>query len=437
MSDVRCQMLNVNCQMLYYLILLYLLILPFGQLLRIPTPYPGLTIYPSDIIISIIILTWLFRTTLRVVPNLRNGLHKLSSFNSQLSIPYSPIHKSLVVFTIIALISLLKDAFTTPLTETLSASLYLIRWIAYASLFPILITLRPDGRRGAKLTWYLILTFTLITIFGLTQYIFYPDLRPLADQGWDPHYYRLTGSELDPGYTGILLLIGLIFIFQQINTSNKQQNKKLLITYYLLLITLYSAIALTYSRATYLATITSAIIYSYFTKSWKFLLTCLTIFLLTWLFLPRPEGAGGNLARTTTIEYRLNNYQQTLQIIKDHPILGVGFNRLRYVKRDYGYLNSDEWQTLHSGAGSDNSFLFVLSTTGIIGFTAYLWLWLEILKSTWPKRKNVPIHYYLLPITYIAIIVHSQFNNTLFYPPVMALIWILLGLSFQNNHSKV
>lgn len=426
---VRSQLSDDRCLMLYYLIILYLLILPFGQLLRIPTPYPDITIHATDIIIGILFLTWLF------------GI-----FNSKLqhdrstALPrlVTPIHKPLGIFTLIALFTLLKDVINTPINETLAATLYLFRWAAYASLFPIILTLRRF-KTSANLKSYLTITFALITLFGFLQYFIFPDLRPLEIYGWDDHYYRLTANFLDPGFTGIILLIGLIYIFQFFDKAMGQLNNKTVNFYLFLFISVYIAITLTYSRATYLSLFIVALIYSYFKKSWKFLATSLAIFSITWLILPRPPGAGGDLDRVSTIKYRLINYQQTLQIIKDHPFLGIGFNRMRYAKREYQFVTLDEWQTSHSAAGGDNSLLFVFATTGLVGGTAYLWLWFIMLKSTYPKslQSKTTMEQWgngaMTFITLMAILVHSNFHNTLFYPPVMALIWILLGLSFSKH----
>jgi O-antigen ligase len=415
--------------MLSFLLALYLLLLPFGQLLRVPTPHPGIIIHLTDIIIGLLFFIWI---TIRM-------LSGISTTDSRPNV-YQPtsISRPLTVFAIIALLSVLKDIFTTPLAESITATLYLFRWIAYASLFPITLRLinHQDSRfpQHLNLNKLLIITFSAIALFGWLQYFFYPDLRPLANYGWDPHYYRLTGTFLDPGFTGILILIGLIHLFfKYISQKNHFNNYPSLITYYLLFITYYLAIAFTYSRATYLALITATLIHSWFIKSWKFLFTGLAVFLITLIILPQPEGAGGNLGRTDTITYRLTNYQQSFQIIKQHPLLGTGFNRLRYAKRDAQLVTMAEWQTSHSAAGFDNSLLFVLATTGILGLTAYLWLWYEILKSIWPKTPKKTISNYLLPITFIAIFTHSQFHNTLFYPPVMALTWILISLHFADH----
>ena len=222
-----------------------------------------------------------------------------------------------------------------------------------------------------------------------------------------------------------------------------------LIIAFLLIITslLYSSLALTYSRASYLALIGTSVVWLWFKRSARWALIIGFIFLITWLLLPHPVGEGGNLTRTSTINFRFINYQHALQLIKERPILGVGFNRLRYVQRDHGFLSADEWQTSHSASGIDNSWLFVFVTTGIIGFTSYLWIWISIFKSIWltgqlnkitlkQKNNKLLITNYQLPtiLTLVSLVIHSQFHNTLFYPPVMGITWIILGLALASKN---
>jgi len=81
-----------------------------------------------------------------------------------------------------------------------------------------------------------------------------------------------------------------------------------------------------------------------------------------------------------------------LRIIKDNPLFGVGFNSLRFMKRDYGFLNQD-WQESHSGAGVDSSVLFVWATTGVFGLGIYLWLFWKIAQlalSHHPRSQSPP-----------------------------------------------
>lgn len=174
----------------------------------------------------------------------------------------------------------------------------------------------------------------------------------------------------------------------------------------------------TYSRSSYLALIVASLVYSIISKRIIYILVLLTLFTASILVLPRPGGEGVKLERIFSIEQRIDNWKLGVQIWKDYPILGVGFNTLRYAKNLYANDQSDLLSS-HSGAGLDNSFLFVTATTGIIGLTAYLLLLYEVWNIGGLKLK----------LSLIAAIAHSLFLNSLFFPPVMIWLWILLGIS--------
>ena len=72
----------------------------------------------------------------------------------------------------------------------------------------------------------------------------------------------------------------------------------------------------------------------------------------------------------------------------------------------------------------------LLATGGVISFLAFLTLAAKILNSNFGNSG------FLIRGTVIAVIVHSLFANSLFYPWVMGIIAILLGLSQKNTGTK-
>ena len=83
----------------------------------------------------------------------------------------------------------------------------------------------------------------------------------------------------------------------------------------------------------------------------------------------------------------------------------------------------------HAGAGTDNSFLFVLVTTGIIGLVSYIYLLFSILKSMFRKITKKNNLAYITFSSCIAVIVGSFTINALFYQFVMLWLWILIGIT--------
>jgi hypothetical protein len=181
----------------------------------------------------------------------------------------------------------------------------------------------------------------------------------------------------------------------------------------LLLVAIAIAVLFTYSRATYLAFI-GWLIYSFSVKtSRKLAVSALILLIVLTPFLPRQIGEGTKLERTSTIISRLNNWQESTQIIAGNPMFGVGFNTLRYIKGN----QHDLTQSLRSNAASgiDNSFLLLAATTGIFGLWQFFLLIIRIYRVYSPSD---------LKSQYIPILIHSLFSTTLLYP------WVLVWFCF-------
>jgi len=381
------------------LFFIFLVLFPFGQLTKIPLAFlnsPEIHLYLTDIILFLLVLGW--------------GIWRFFINKRKYQLP--PLTKPIFIFILIGGLSL---AFNSPLftgREVGVGFLYLLRWIFYAGLYFFLFDFKK------KLSWlrkdwscFLIIIGSMVGILALVQHFLWPNLKALEVLQYDPHFYRAVGTFLDPGFTGIILVLTLILM----SVKNLGKNWWLWGVWGIV----YIALTLTYSRASWLAFFVGMSVLSFYKKSWKLFLFIAGLLVLTWFLIPQPVGEGGKLTRTYTIQSRFENYQQAVKIIKERPILGVGFNNLRYYQKKQGFLTEENWQTNQAGAGLDNSWLFVLATTGILGFVSYLWLDWKALG----RFKNI-----LVVSSLIAVFIHSFFLNSLFYPWVMAWLWLLLAM---------
>lgn len=353
-----------------YLFFALLIIFPLGQLAR------GL--YINDILVFITVIFWLIRS-------------------SPSKIVKDPIFKPLCYFAAAMFLSLGINSFRFPLENLFASSLYAFRFLAYAGLYFVAKDLILEKKTILRLMEIAVL---IVAAVGLIQFIFLPDVSFLKAYDWDDHYFRLVSTFLDPGFTGAILVLGMVLAFTQ---------KSILKTIFL-----YIALALTYSRASYLMYLTSFASLSWFQKSAKIFLIALVALLLTIPILPKSTGEGTKLGRENSIQARLNNWKHTINVWSKYPFLGIGFNTYRF--------ETKVAPESHSG-GADNSLLLVLATTGTIGFAAYAFL----LKKTWDYGDI------LFKASLAGVIVHSMFNNTLFYPWVMEWLWILLALRVRTS----
>lgn len=276
---------------------------------------------------------------------------------------------------------------------TAHGSLYLLRLWSYSMIAVYVFNFVKDRKAVVS---SLLAVSAASAIFGWIQYFFWPDLTALKYLGWDDHLLRMVGTFLDPTFLGLILVLGIILAFKL--------NLKLIL-YFLLF-----SLAFTYSRASYLV-------------AGLFLLLkkqnlALAFFILVVLFLPKNIGEGTNLARTVSGNSKLYNYQETIEIIKKTPVFGVGFNNICKAKEIY--LNDLNINS-HGCNGADSSILFLIATTGIVGLILFV-----------SFLTRIPNSQYLI-YSLGAVLVHSLFVNSLFYPHIMFWIFALIGSETKSE----
>lgn len=338
--------------------------------------------------------------------------------------------KPIFLFTLVGFFSILFNPLGLDETALLTSVLYLIRWILYATVYFMLVS--QDKKFLKKFSDLLLIPITLFIAIGYIQFIFYDNLKNLIYLGWDEHLYRLFSSFLDPNFAGTFLVISLIFLTYK--TIEYIKTKESIKIYFILILTFFNflAIYLTYSRSAIIMLFISVITFLILTKR-KILLPILLIPLIAFIFIsPKSfQTEGTNLLRIASGEARIQSASIALDIISKHPVLGVGFNAYRYAQNKYANLTDAKWETTHSGAGTDNSFLFVLATTGIVGFSAYIYLIYRIFrlgKINLNKSSFSPV----LIAVLAGVLVNSLFINSLFYVYIMEWVWIMAALT-ENN----
>lgn len=297
------------------------------------------------------------------------------------------------VFVLLSLltISLLIDFSKFTFFQNLVGALYLYRLHLYFIYFFYLRYHVQKKINFSKVIKNGILAIALLTIIStFTQYFLYPDLRNLFYQGWDPHLYRTFGVFFDTSITSAIF--GIFFL-----TLNQPVIKNI----YLLLI------ALSFSRSTYLG-LSLTLIYLFASQKKYVKIFLFFLFFAVLIFLiPKPSGEGVNLTRLYSIESRIEDYRQGIDLWKNKPLIGYGYNRIRYVKNS---------QSVHSGATYSSSFLTILVSSGIFGLISFIWV-------LWSLRKSNKSALVLL----IFISLVSLFDNIALHPFILFLLFVNLS----------
>jgi O-antigen ligase len=264
---------------------------------------------------------------------------------------------------------------------------------------------------------------------GLIQFSFYQSLRNLYYLGWDEHLYRLFASFLDPNFAGAFLVMSFMFVFHfLLETYNKKKYKFLTFLSVIAAVN-FIEIYLTFSRSALIMLVLCLTTYLVLVGKKRIIFVFAILLILLAIFSPKSfQTEGTNLFRVFSSEQRIESAKAAIKIIQENPIIGVGFNAYRYVMFDYGIVSDAKWETTHSGAGTDNSFLFVLATTGVIGLAAYLFLIYKAYFLAKLKLKKNRFGVVLIAVL-AGLIIDSFFVNSLFYVYIMEFLWIYLALT--------
>lgn len=384
------------------LVFFYLVFFPFGQLIGFIFNifYPDSpTIHLTDVLIGL--------TSFVTLVLYHRELLKLSWFRPFLNLS--------IVFFFGFIISALSFDIRFEL-----GLLYLIRLISYLIFFASSYFVFENSKNKDLLINSIVLLGLSIAVFGFLQYLWLPDLRTLKLLEWDDHYYRLVSTFLDPTFTGIILVLSYITALLKALDTKKN-------IYFLLLIPVILAIGLTYSRSSFLA-FTFANFYIIFNKvrRKKLLLTGFSLLLIIGIsLLPKDMGGEGvNLLRTNSIILKVENTYQGISVFSSTPLFGVGFNNICAVNMAKN--NMDAYS--HSCSGFDNSIVFLLASTGVTGVLSFAWLMYRLWVGTIETKNGL-----IWKSSIIAVLIHSMFTNTLFYPWIMGLVALLTSVSRKKT----
>jgi hypothetical protein len=342
----------------HWLLITLILSLGFGQLLRFD--FYDIPLYLHDVLVVAILLFQLYKVTNLVIPI------------------------GLKIFFLGLALGWLRALSLYSIFDLLVPFFYTLRLLAYLVLFVSL--------KQSKISIpYSIFSFSGIAtlVIGLSQYILLPDMRVFQYLGWDDHLNRLALPHFDPTFTAVMLVL---FMLSSLRLKS--------IFDILVLPFTTIAILLTYSRSVWLSLALTALPFLRFKK----VLLLIPIFLVAIYMLPQRFGEGTNLLRTYSISSRFNTDSSYVQKYKWDLLIGRGMNTL--------VLDSEPSMYEDHATGPNNSYLYLLTTTGVLGLVG----WILFLKSIYQKSTHKPM------IIFFA--VASLFNNVMFYP--FALLWVLL-----------
>ncbi|HLL60175.1 MAG TPA: O-antigen ligase family protein [Candidatus Nitrosocosmicus sp.] len=317
------------------------------------------------------------------------------------------LEKSLIGLIFIFFLSLLNGFWQFTWQQNLVGVLYLLRMVIY--LLFLIFLLKVDVKLKDIIGKAILLIIFLTSVFSLLQYFFYPDLRNLYYLGWDPHLSRIFAPFFDSSITGIIYVL----LFFWLSQKKFKWSKYIKIKYFILFV-IFMLILLTYSRIAYIGFIIGTIYYLNQKISKLKIFGLIALFTMLLFFLPRPFGESVKLERLFTIEARAKDYKSGLELFVKRPILGYGYNRLKYVR--------DVTLESHAGSNFSSSYLTILVSTGIIGIFVFMYFLYNFYMYLNTSSRGLLI-----------ILAGTSFLDNLFLTNFVLLVFILL---VSNLNSK-
>jgi len=332
----------------------------------------------------------------------------------------------LFIFIAICVLSLLSNFNSLKVLEMGHSSLYLVRFIFFLSLYFVIFDF--DKKFRIKIPYFMVLIGAIVLLIAYIQYFFYPSLRNLYYLGWDEHLYRMFSSFLDPNFAGAFFSLYLFLVLGLFESELKRRRKIRTVILGGLAVFAFISVFLTYSRSAILMLMIGLMVFFVLKKRANIVLFLTLTILIGIMFAPKAfRTEGTNLFRKVSIEARISSAKEAVFLILRKPLLGVGFNAYKFAKNRYVGISLSNYPS-HAESGTDASLLFILATTGVLGFFSYIWLLFKIISLAFLRYKKNLIAQTLF-LSLVSLIINSFFINSLFYSFFMLWILILAGLT--------
>ncbi len=363
---------------------------------------------------------------------------KISNFNFKL-----------LIWLLIGFVSLLINTirFSYSIGSMLYGLLYSVRIVHLMLLCSLIKEYFKENKIEIKKIFdFIINCYIAVCIIGFVQLIFFPKAYDFYEIFYnlgvyfpnaDPHVGRLISTYFDPNYLAACLLIPTIITLIY---WDKYNEKKYFIKFLIISLT----IILTVSRSGLLGYVITVFLFTLsglkleqgkLKYNKKTIILFLSIMIMFVISLKsgnvRVVNRITNSVSDKSTYYRFDNWEYSMDIIKDNSLIGVGYNLIG----TYSDVNLDIKRGESVKYGSDSSLLLIMMTTGIIGFIYFAIITLKyIIKNIRLRKKNIV--YLISPIILISALICCNFNNVLFYTlwmfPVLLIINLLEGEKNEN-----
>jgi O-antigen ligase len=319
-------------------------------------------------------------------------------------------------------------------SELFFSALYLVRWVeCFAFFYAAREVVVANSEDAARLVKVLVIGVAAFCLFGFIQSLFLPnfalllnaDARPYID--FDPQEHRLVSSFLDPNIAaGYVLLFGVIAFSLYVEGLRK---------WVWGLAVLFLALLMTLSRGGLLGFGIGILLVLFRTnrssrkRAYSLLIPTLLVMAIAYAISSADIQQLDKLGVTDdSAMMRLARWNFGLNIVKERPIVGVGFNTLGFVFERMGI------DQRGAGAfGFEGDLIVILALTGVIGLALYLNIYRIVFRNAIRSALQSPDQFKRAlargtGAATFGLLVSSCFSQIILFPAIMACMWTLWGI---------
>ncbi|MDP3731775.1 MAG: O-antigen ligase family protein, partial [Candidatus Omnitrophota bacterium] len=202
-------------------------------------------------------------------------------------------------------------------------------------------------------------------------------------------------------------------------------------------------IIITYSRPTLLAIYIALLFLSIVKRDKRIIYFLIMILLIAPFILPQSVKNWAKEVEYSPLRFMCNDdriavYRNSLNMIKDHPFIGLGANT--YMKNYKKYREPVEYRNIVTKdyMYAHNNFLHMAAEIGLIGLGIFIWLLYELFMESKNIYRNLDDGYLKivslsLSACLIAFLVNGLTESSLYYSRVAIIFWYIMGFSLALN----
>lgn len=244
----------------------------------------------------------------------------------------------------------------------------------------------------------------------------FPDLRKRIFSTWE-------NPNILAGYLNEAICFTFTFFM-----AGKERLERILLGAGLL--ALVGCLLMTYARGAFLSIAVVIGVYGIL-RDWRVLIACVGVGALALaiepLFADRLLSAFS--AADTSAEMRLALWESTLEMIFDHPVMGIGWGAYWMVYPQYDfYINDTAVKIVHA----HNMYLHFAAEIGVFGAIAYFWTFFGTMRLALKKREGTAFLQTFRTgagLALLSVALGGLTDDVVFNIPTSILLWMLLALT--------